>query len=81
MSNFALMTIGHQHMNALPVKPVLVLGLTALMLAASVPAAEAAVCAAGVCRAGCVGPNGAVVVRRPIHHHRCYWRAGVRICR
>jgi len=65
-----------------PVKHVLVLGLSSLMLAASVPTAEAAVCAAGVYRAGCVGPNGAVVVRRPIHHHHgCYWRAGVRICR
>jgi hypothetical protein len=75
MSRFALRRIGGQ-----PVKHVLLLGLAALMLAASVPAAEAAACAVGVYRAGCVGPNGAVVVKRPIHRH-CYWRAGVRICR
>jgi hypothetical protein len=29
------------------------------------PRAHAVVCAAGVVRAGCVGPNGAAVVRRP----------------
>src|ERR1700720_1197531 len=28
--------------------------------------AHAVVCAAGVVRAGCVGPNGAAVVRRPV---------------
>src|SRR5207302_7991421 len=28
--------------------------------------AHAVVCAAGVMRAGCVGPNGAAVVRRPV---------------
>jgi hypothetical protein len=77
MSRFALTTLGSQ-----PMKHAMLLVLAALMLAASVPAAEAAVCARGVYRAGCVGPNGAVVVRRPIHHlHGCYWRAGVRICR
>jgi hypothetical protein len=77
MSRFTLMRIESQ-----PVKHVLLLGLTALMLAVSVPTAEAAVCAAGVYRAGCVGPNGAVVVRGPIHRrHGCYWRAGMRICR
>lgn len=62
----------------------LLLALMALTLTASVPSAEAVVCARGVYRAGCVGPHGAAVVRRPIHHHyhhRCYWRAGVRICR
>jgi hypothetical protein len=50
------------------------------LLACDVPAANAAVCAAGVYRAGCVGPRGAVVVRRPAARH-CYWRAGMRICR
>jgi hypothetical protein len=61
----------------------LLLSLIALTLAASVPGAEAIVCGRGVYRAGCVGPRGAVVVRRPIyhHHHGCFWRAGVRICR
>lgn len=61
----------------------LVLTLIALTLAASVPSAQAFVCARGIYRAGCVGPRGAVVVRRPIHHpaHGCFWRAGVRVCR
>ena len=82
MSKFALTSHGRHHKGTLPVKPVLLLGLAALMLAASVPTAEAVVCARGIYRAGCVGPRGgAVVVRRPIHHHGCYWRAGVRICR
>src|SRR5947207_2095212 len=30
------------------------------------PPADAVVCGAGVLRAGCVGPNGAAVVRRPV---------------
>ena len=30
--------------------------------------ANAVVCARGVYRAGCAGPNGAVVVRRPVVH-------------
>ena len=64
----------------------LLLGLTALTLSATVPEADAIVCARGVYRAGCVGPGGAVVVRRPYYggggyHHGCFWRAGVRICR
>jgi hypothetical protein len=51
---------------------------------AAIPRAEAVVCARGMYRAGCVGPRGAVVVRRPYVHHyhrHCYWRAGVRVCR
>jgi hypothetical protein len=59
--------------------------LCAIVLAqvAVIPSAEAVVCARGVYRAGCVGPRGAVVVRRPIHHyhHGCHWRAGIRVCR
>lgn len=43
------------------------------------PPANAVVCAVGVYRAGCVSARGAVVVRRPVA--RCYWRAGVRVCR
>jgi hypothetical protein len=58
--------------------------------------ADAAACAAGPHRAGCVGPRGAVGVHRgygygygyrggavvrPVYGARCYWRAGVRICR
>jgi len=69
-----------------PGRQLVVLGLTALVLAASIPTTGAVVCARGVDRAGCVAPHGAVVVRRPIHpypvsHHGCYWRAGVRIRR
>jgi hypothetical protein len=35
------------------------------------PDANAVVCARGVHRAGCAGPNGAVVVRRPVPAVRC----------
>jgi hypothetical protein len=64
-------------------RALLLLSCIVLAQAAVVPSAEAVVCARGVYRAGCVGPHGAVVARRPIHphHHGCYWRAGVRICR
>jgi hypothetical protein len=48
----------------------------AAVLTTLAPDANAAVCAAGAYRAGCVGPHGAVVVRK-----HCYYRAGVRICR
>lgn len=58
----------------------LLLGLFALgMIVADIPAANAVVCARGVYRAGCAGPRGAVVTRRPVA--RCYYRAGVRVCR
>jgi len=69
-------------------------GLLALgLFAAAAPEANAAACAAGVYRAGCVGPRGAVVTHRPYARPvyrapyarpvapRCYWRAGVRVCR
>jgi hypothetical protein len=64
-------------------RALLLLSCIVIAQVAVVPSAEAVVCARGVYRAGCVGPHGAVVVRRPIHphHHGCYWRAGVRICR
>lgn len=39
------------------------LGLTALAVPME---ANAVLCARGVARAGCVGPNGAVVARRPV---------------
>jgi hypothetical protein len=69
----------------------LVLGL----LAFQISAADAAACAAGRYHAGCVGPRGAVatthrpygyrggaaVVARPAYGARCYYRAGVRVCR
>jgi len=35
--------------------------------------ASAAVCADGVWRAGCVGPRGAVVVRKPVPVAACRW--------
>ena len=64
-------------------RALLLLACIVLIQAAVVPSAEAAVCARGAYRAGCVGPHGAVVVRRPIHPHQhgCSWHAGVRICR
>jgi hypothetical protein len=37
-----------------------------LTFTVDVPSANAVVCAKGVYRAGCVGPNGAAVVRRPV---------------
>jgi hypothetical protein len=65
----------------------LVLGL----LAVQVSEANAAACAAGPYRAGCVGPRGAVGVHRGYGYRgaavvrpagvRCYYRAGVRVCR
>jgi hypothetical protein len=66
----------------------LVLGL----LAVQVSEASAAACAAGRYHAGCVGPRGAVVGHRPygyggaavVRHAygaRCFWRAGVHVCR
>jgi hypothetical protein len=68
----------------------LVLGL----LTIQVCEADAAACAAGPHRAGCVGSRGAVGVHRgygygyhggavvrPVYSGRCYWRAGMRICR
>jgi hypothetical protein len=59
------------------------LGLIALGFAAieAPQPAYAVACAAGVYHAGCVGPNGAAVVRRPVATPHCYWRAGVRVCR
>jgi hypothetical protein len=69
-------------------------GLLALgLLAAQVSEAGAVVCAAGRYHAGCAGPRGAVAtghrpygyggaaVVRPAYGARCYWRAGVRVCR
>jgi hypothetical protein len=43
-----------------------VLGLIAGFFAYGVTEANAVVCARGVVRAGCVGPYGAVGVRRPV---------------
>jgi hypothetical protein len=43
--------------------------------------ANAVVCARGVFRAGCVGPRGAVVVRRPVVVCHMVWVNGVRVRR
>jgi hypothetical protein len=43
--------------------------------------ASAAVCADGVWRAGCVGPRGAVVVRKPVVACRWVWVGGVKVRR
>jgi hypothetical protein len=43
--------------------------------------ASAAVCADGVWRAGCVGPRGAVVVRKPVAACRWVWVGGVKVRR
>ena len=44
--------------------------------------ASAAVCADGVWRAGCVGPRGAVVVRKPVVVGcRWVWVGGVKVRR
>ena len=66
----------------------IVCGMLALGFFASLGAeANAAACAAGRYHAGCVGPRGAVVTghrpyARPVAvAPRCYWRAGVRVCR
>lgn len=54
--------------------------VAALILTGAISEANAVVCAAGVYRAGCAGRHGAVAVTRPVVH-RCYMRAGVRVCR
>ncbi len=41
-------------------------GTFVVAMAESSHPAQAVVCARGVFRAGCAGPNGAVVVRRPL---------------
>jgi hypothetical protein len=43
--------------------------------------AGAAVCANGVYRAGCAGPNGAVVVRKPVPVCKWVWVNGVKVRR
>ena len=65
----------------------------ALGLMAALPVeANAVVCAHGAYHAGCAGPRGAVGVNwgygyhgaavvRPAYGARCYYRAGVRVCR
>lgn len=73
----------------------IIYAMLALGLMAALPVeANAVVCARGPYRAGCAGPNGAVGVHRgygygyhgaavvrPAYGARCYYRAGVRVCR
>ena len=60
------------------------LGLCVFVAGLTLPTtdANAVVCARGFYRAGCVGPNGAVGVRRGYYHggvvvHRGYYHRGV----
>jgi hypothetical protein len=65
-------------------KSILCAALGAVLLLAALPVeANAVVCARGVYRAGCAGPHGAVVAPRgaAVVAPRCYYRAGVRVCR
>ena len=58
--------------------------LRAVLFVAALPVeANAVVCARGVYRAGCAGAHGAVVAprRAAVVAPRCYYRAGVRVCR
>jgi hypothetical protein len=57
------------------IQALVLVGLAGVSLAANVEKANAVVCARGVYRAGCVGPHGAVGVRRPVgayHGGRVY---------
>ena len=70
---------------------IFVLALLACSAAIAPDEANAVVCARGVYRAGCAGPNGAVVVRRPVVvapvarpvvvAPACAYVNGVRVCR
>jgi hypothetical protein len=66
--------------------------LAALAIVAGLASpAQAIVCARGEYHAGCAGPRGAVGVHRPYGYGgaavarpygvRCFYRAGVRVCR
>ncbi|MFO1110736.1 MAG: hypothetical protein U1E61_16270 [Bradyrhizobium sp.] len=58
-------------------RSLLLAGIALLALSATMTmesrSASAAVCADGVWRAGCAGPNGAVVVRKPVPVAACKW--------
>jgi hypothetical protein len=56
----------HFKMKTRAIQALVLLGLIGVSLVANVDKANAAVCARGVYRAGCVGPHGAVGVRRPV---------------
>lgn len=68
---------------------ILAAGMLGMAMVAIPADANAVVCARGVVRAGCVGPNGAVVARRPVPRAvvvrpvpvRCAIVNGRRVCR
>jgi hypothetical protein len=61
---------------------ILLAALALVSITALAPtSAEAVVCARGVFRAGCAGPNGAVVVHRPVVVCHTVWVGGVRVRR
>jgi hypothetical protein len=67
MSKFASSGIGRFfRIRVLLIEALLLLGVIGGALAIHVDKANAVVCARGVYRAGCVGPRGAVGVRRPV---------------
>jgi hypothetical protein len=67
MSKFASAGIGRIfRIKVTLIEALLLLGVIGGALATHVDKANAAVCARGVYRAGCVGPNGAVGVRRSV---------------
>ncbi len=49
------------------------LAVLAVGVIAAAPSAHSAVCGNGVYRAGCVGPNGAAVVRKPYPYRYGYY--------
>jgi hypothetical protein len=59
--------------------PVLAVMVTLGTLMLAQPS-HAAACVNGVYRAGCVGPNGAVGVRKPYAHHYGYTHHGAVSC-
>lgn len=83
MSTFTSFGIARNFKIKAPVviQALLLLGLTGAALATHIDKANAAVCARGVYRAGCVGPNGAVGVRRPAYYGHYGVRRGAVVIR
>lgn len=54
------------------IKVIVIVGVFSIGSLAAPQQGHAAACANGVYRAGCVGPNGAAVVRKPapVYHHK-----------
>lgn len=78
MSKFALVVIGRIFRIKVPlIEALLLLGVIGGVFATHIDKANAVVCARGVYRAGCVGPNGAVGVRRGAYYGGRAVRGGV----